>query len=193
MTHLVRRLATATTLAAAITTAGLVGALAPANADTDAPTCDQVALDATAATAATSARAAQKAYTTYTHTAIQSLVAQLKAKEVREAKVAAAKAKSADRRADAAEEAARHSTAGAAEARQARADARVARSTARLETRQAAAVQRASKAQLLHLVKAERARLKSVWDSAKEALAVAKADAEACETASVPTADPTAV
>ena len=108
---------------------------------------------------------------------MRTLVAQLKAKEAREARVAAAKAKSTL----AQSRNATRDDAGSEAARQARVVARAAAAKARVEAREAARVRRATKGQLLALVKAERVRLKAAWTEAKKALADAKSAAATCE------------
>lgn len=174
MTNSSRRLAAATTLLIA----GLAGSLAPAAAVDEAPAaCDLAALSTAVDAASTESRAAQKAYTTHTRASMKALVAQLKARETRGARVAAAKAKAAL----AHSRNATRDDAGSEAARQARAAAHAAAVKARVEARQAAKVQRATKGQLLTLVKAERVRLKAAWTEAKKELADAKSAAAACE------------
>ena len=156
---------------ASLTLLTLAGPASSAVAEVTPPTCDQAALDAAVATATAQVRAAQHAYTTNTKTSMQTLVAQLKSREIRQAEAA-------DHRADALERKATRATGKAA--KEARTAAHRARAQARAAAKEAARIRRASRAQLVAKVKVERAALKAAWNAAKAALADAKAAAEEC-------------
>ena len=161
-----------TCAAAVITLIGVAGATAPASADDTAPSCDPVAVQAALTKAEADARAAQKAYVTHTRTAMKVLIKKVKVDETAEARAAARKAS--------------RLTAAAAKDPALRDAAKAARATARAEAKEAARAQRASFATLQRQVKADRATLKSAWNTAKAALATQKQIAEDCAEAPEP-------
>ncbi len=171
------------TVAVTLLMAGLAGSISPAAADEGPSTCDPVVLSAAVDSAATQARTARKAFTHYTRSAMKTQVAALKIKESRESRDAVTSARQAAAQAKAALAQARkaHDDAATEAARQARVEARAAAVKARAEAREASRVRHASKRQLVALVKAERARLKTVWTQAKAALAQARSAVDACE------------
>lgn len=182
----VHRLVATTTLVVA----GLGASLAPATAsngqhgpgDAEVPVagavCDQDALTKAVDTTGDAARAARRAYTTHTRTQMHTLEVQLRRTEERQARTAATEARKAAR--DAAK-AASTGGQGGDEAKAARDAARAAAAKARTEARQAQQARRANHRQLVALVKAERARLKSQWDAAKVVLRAAVKASDDCE------------
>lgn len=152
--------------AVAISLIGITAAIAPANAEDSAPSCDPAAISASIDQATVEVHAAQKAYTTHTSTSMKALVKQLKAREVGEARAAANNAS--------------RLTSAAAKDATLRDEAKAARATARAEAKEAARAQRASFATLKRQVKAERVALKVTWDAAKAALVVLQQQAEDC-------------
>ncbi len=182
----VHRLVATTTLVVA----GLGASLAPATAshgqhgpdDAEGPVagavCDQGALAEAMDTTGDAARAAQRAYTTHTRTQMRTLEVKLRRTEDQQARTAAAEARKAAR--DAAK-AATSGDEGSDVAKAARDAARTAAAKARTEARQAQQARRANHRQLVALVKAERARLKSRWDAAKQAFRAAVKASDDCE------------
>lgn len=152
--------------AAVITLTGISIATTPASAEEAAPSCDPAVVQAALTQAEADARAAQKAYVTHTRTSMKALVKQHQGREAAEARSAA-------------KEAARL-TAAAAKDPALRDAAKAARETARAEAKEAAEARRASFRALVREVKAQRAVLRTAWDSAKKVLQDARQVAEDC-------------